>query len=694
MQIVIEYLENQNIQQEDIPFKVVCNSLIDKIEYKNILTAKDVKLTYFESKELNPKDNIEIVDSSWILPNNNLNNVTGHYFTNSMTVKSEYKELMFTDVVSFQNDEVTPLWYIHKSNRITYVESIERLSSSNLIKNSIDAGYKITNGILYTNYQNQYDYKNDSFDIFLVNGKNVSGQSFTELLNTGYAIDKMQWEDINPETGELKNSVYIQEQDFNGDYIYSINFAEGFSQRLCNNGLNGYYYKISGSNKIEILEPDTLNGQDPWNPRIRNGNHKTRIGSKNYLYCIPEYYKQPYNPIFPLILVTEKDCFKVTDNIIKLSPSRFTLNPEQNIHLDILIFDYNENLIKGYTSDYTKANIQIYNSEVNWEYGAIESADERNGFVYLNQSISLNNEDIIKATYYTYAEDFLMQNLNVNPVYNKYNDCRYVIYLKPIDITQSITYDANIKRLFYMIVDNKNRIIYKSDSQESETEYNTFKTNKCYPNNSDYSYLILGDIYYKDESTLDDCFSFDLRKKNKFVKDEIFKENYRTLQSKFGYGEKGQRIKRTNVKLAACSELVFQKNEEEFLSEFNALDSYQVVRFKNNPSLNFSVSSYEKIESLSRLILQWRYQGPGNYEITGKETTGNNSVITIDSSFHRFLKPSSKYTYYHLIENDTLTNKEFEWTLTYTPDNTKSSFQEVYQETILTNFTEYNMSPS
>ena len=91
--------------------------------------------------------------------------------------------------------------------------------------------------------------------------------------------------------------------------------------------------------------------------------------------------------------------------------------------------------------------------------------------------------------------------------------------------------------------------------------------------------------------------------------------------------------------------------------------------------------------------MQWRYQGPGNYEITGKETTGNNSIIIIDSSFHRFLKPSSRYMYYHLIENDTLTNKEFEWTLTYTPDNTKSSFQKVYQETILTNFTEYKMSP-
>ena len=691
MQIVIEYLENLNIQQEDIPFKVVCNSLIDKIEYKNILTTKDVKIAYYESKELNPKDNIEIVDSSWMLPNNNLSNVTGHYFTNSMNVKSQYKELLFSDVVSFDNNEITPLWYVHKSNQIDYVESLQRLSSNNLVKDTVSTGYKIINGKLYTNFENKYDYKNDSFDIFLVSGKNHRGMFFTELLNLNNAIKRMEWTDIDSETGELKNSVYIQEQDFNGDYNYYVNFAEGFSERICNNGLNGYYYKINKSNKIEILEPDTLNGQDPWNPRITNGNHVSRINNKNLMYCIPEYLKQPYNPIFPLILVTEKDCFKVTDNIIKLSPSRLMYDVNQNIHIDLLVFDYDENLIEGYTTDNAKNNIKIYDSNIRWKSNVIDSVDEKNGFIYLKESISLNNENIIKATYYSYAEEFLMQNLNVNPIFNEYKNCRYVVYLKPIDITESLVFDANVKRLFYLVVDNNNAIIYKSDESENIENYDDFKSQKTYPFNNEFNYLVLGDIYYKDPSNIEDCFSFDLRTKNKFVKDEIFNQNHRTLQSKFGYGESGQKIKRTNIKLAACSDIVFNKSENDFLTEFNTTSDFQTIRFKNNPELNFKVESYSVENDVRRLILNWKYQGPGNYNIIGKSTTDANlSILNLDNQTNRYKRSGSKYNYYQLLENIPQEYNEIEWTLTYIPDNTTSSYKETYSEKILTNFTLYS----
>ncbi len=146
MQLVFQLNEATQPTTTKLGFQIFCNSPIDKIQYKNLVTSKDVKIAYFESKELNPFDNLEIVDSSWILPSNNLENITGHYFSNEMQLISEYNELLFTDIVSYQNNEMTPLWYCHSSKNIKEVTSFERLSSNNLIKSQDSQGYKIVSG--------------------------------------------------------------------------------------------------------------------------------------------------------------------------------------------------------------------------------------------------------------------------------------------------------------------------------------------------------------------------------------------------------------------------------------------------------------------------------------------------------------------------------------------------------------------
>ena len=681
MQLTLRLNESSQQSTTLLKFQIFCSSPIDKIQYKNLLTSKDVKIAYFETKELNPFDNLEIVDTSWTLASNNLNNITGHYFTNEMQVSSEYNELLFTDIVNYQNNEITPLWYLHQSKNITEVTSFERLSSSNLIKNQVSQGYKIVSGKLYTNYENIYDYKNDSFDIFLVSGKDSSGKFYTELLNLKPAIKKMEWTDLNPLNGELINSVYSQEQLPNGKYNYYINFSEGFTERMCNNGLNGYYYKVSENNKIELMQPEALTGQQSWNMRIRYANLISANNGRQYLYTIPEYNKQPYNPFLPLILVAEKLCFKVTDNIIKLNPSSLTYDPKMNIHIDVLVFDYNENLKKAYTTDASKNNTKVYNSGILFEYGFIESVDEKNGFISFTNSISVNSEDIIKATYFYNAEDYVMLDLNVNPVYNKNMENKFVVYLKPIDITDSLNYDPNTKSVHYLIVNKDNKIIFANEENLSTNDFQTFK--ELYSCEYNKTYLVLGEIYYKDESKIDDCFSFDIRTKNKFVKDESFKENYRLLQSKFGYNERGQNIDRMNARFLGCSNQVYSMSQEDFLSQLNQSSLAENILFLNNPDLNFSLDYFVETSSF---VFKWKYQGPGEY-LLSCSFTKNDRNIEYDSSINRY-KKSHKYTYYHLVEgftfNRNLDGSEIVWTLTYIPDN-NSSYRESYSEKLIIN---------
>ncbi|CAB4160327.1 hypothetical protein UFOVP724_150 [uncultured Caudovirales phage] len=680
MQLVFQLNEATQPTITTLDFQIFCNSPIDKIQYKNLLTSKDVKIAYFESKELNPFDNLEIVDTSWTLSSNNLDNITGHYFANTMQIASDYNELLFTDVVNHQNNEVTPLWYVHQPKKITEVISFERLSSANLIKNELSQGYKILNGKLYTNYQNVYDYKNDSFDIFLVNGKDSSGKFYTELLNLKPAIKKMEWNDINPLNGELINSVYSQEQLPNGKYNYYINFSEGFTERMCSNGLNGYYYKVAENNKIELLRPDALTGQEPWNVRVRYATQVNANNGRQYLYTIPEYNKQPYNPFSPLILVAEKLCFKVTDNIIKLSPSTLTYAPELNINIDVLVFDYEENLKKAYTSDASKHGTRVYNSNVLFEYGFIESVDEKNGFISFTNSLSFSNEDIVKATYFYYAEDYIMLDLNVNPAYNKNANNKFVVYVKPIDITDSLIYNSNVKSVFYLIVDENNQIIYSNENIQ-ETDFQVFKTDYSCEFNG--NYLILGEIHYKDHSNIDDCFSFDIRTKNKFVKNDSFKENYRLLQSKFGYNERGQNIDRLNCRFLACSPETYALDSNTFLSQFNQGSLAQNILFKNNPDLNFSLDYFY---SSTKLVFKWKYQGPGQYLLSCKFSK-NKRTIDFNSSSKRYQK-THRYFYYYLVDdfvfNRDLDGNEIEWTLTYIPDN-NSSYRESYSERLIIN---------
>lgn len=685
MQLVFQLSEATERTTTNLPFQIFCSSPIDKIQYKNLLTSKDVKVAYFQSKELNPFDNIEIVDSSWLLPSNNLENITGHYFSNEMKIISEYNELLFTDIVSYQNNEITPLWYFHSSKVIEEVTGFERLSSTNLVKSELSQGYKISGGKLYTNYENIYNYENDSFDIFLVTGKDKSGKFYSELLNLKPSIKKMEWTDIDPESGELKNSVFSQEQLLNGLFVYYINFPEGFSERICNNGLNGYFYRVSKNNKLELLKPEALTGQVPWNIRVQYAKQIASINGRQYLYTIPEYNKQPYNPFMPLIYLAEKLCFKITNSILKLMPSSLMYSPEQNIHIDILVFDYEEKLKKAYTSDSSKSNQRVYNTNIFYEYGQIESVDEKNGFVSFRNSVSFDSEDIIKANFFYYCNDFVMLDLNVNPAYNKKVDNRFVVYLKPIDVTESLDYNTNIKSLYFLALNDKNEIVYTSDILDNSIKnFDEFKSNYSYGHGNANNYLILGEVYYKDHSDLDDCFSFDLRTKNKFVKNEAYKENYRVLQSKFGYGERGQNLDRNNVRFLACSPEVYEMSEDDFLSQFNQSSPLQNIRFKNNPNLSFSLDYF--YENPFKLVFRWQYQGPGQYNLSCFFKKSRREV-SFDDEINRY-KKDNKYIIYHLVESFILDQNadgsEIEWTLTYIPDN-NSSYRESYSEKLIIN---------
>jgi hypothetical protein len=238
------------------------------------------------------------------------------------------------------------------------------------------------------------------------------------------------------------------------------------------------------------------------------------------------------------------------------------------MHLEIYIYDENDQIIDVYTTNTDKRGLEVQNYSVIYNVDAIESWDEVSGIVSINEKIESRNSYF--GYYYYTSDEYEMKEISFNPLQNKVSkDYRWIIYCIP-----NLAYDE--KAIHYLGVDRDGMIRYCSQSfihpgypnlqvKDSSGNYNpdTMIGSKYedstgesfiekYSNfkKNDYQYMVLGEISILDKSLIDDSILFDVRLREWLKKDSranVFRKNPRIANSKYGYGENGHEFSQNNT---------------------------------------------------------------------------------------------------------------------------------------------------
>lgn len=576
----------------------IVNKPIEHLRYSTYYDDKSIGISYFESEELNSDDNLQVVDDSWSINENDRRRFDdSNYRTfNSRSISSKYKDVIITNIVGtdLHNREI-PLFYKHK---IPLTEKIYNIDSITVVTNersdTISYGYAVKKGMLYTNYKNVFDPKTLEYRVYFVNGTYVSGEAFNSILNVEPAISELNWENyLNDDI-----SKYTKEEQNDG-FLYTVEVSETLAAAICaNGGTMNYYLKRLKSNSLYIKKPSIKYIDNEWFVEISNGYLTQTIGSKLYKYTVPEYNNQNFNIEKPLIRLDDKDCFRVTDKIVKLPYSKIKYDESKEMYL----------------------NLHYINDAGSKTQLAIKSVDEAYGFVELETALPRNVDVKILASFYYETKTLYFNGINFNPYQNKdiLNE-KIIFYVLPNQTERSV---------HYLTVKKDGRFFDSNSSNPNVPQLGEFRVYKSSLSVNKKA-LFLGEVYFKDTSKLKNCFEFDIRKSNVLIEsklNEIFKRNPQLLQSKLGYGSEGQRVPKDNIVFLDLPISLIESGdytEDQLLNLFKRFLKASTNLIINYTYRESSIKFESYIEGDTKLKLS--FEGPGKYELLKSE----NGIFTV-----------------------------------------------------------------
>lgn len=624
--------------------KSIVSKPIEKLNYSTYHDNKSIGISYFESEELNSDDSLEVVDESWSIEENDRRRFddSNYFIFNSRSFFTSHKDVVITNIIGtdLHNREI-PLFFKHKIPLGKTIYNVDEITMvTNERKDTIKYGYSIKKGNLYTNYKNVYDPKTLEYRIYFISGSYTDGTAFSEILNVEPAITELNWENYN-----VSNiSTYTREEQVDG-FLYTVKVSSTLAAAICaNNKSMNFYLKPLKSNSIYLKKPSIKYIDNEWFVEITNGYLFKSINGKGYKYTIPEYKNQNFNVEKPLIKLDEKDCFIVTNKIIKLPYSKIKYDVSKELDIVITYYD-NEDVA-------TSVNIK--------------SVDEHNGFVELEESLPLNKDIQVKASFYYNAESLYYSSINFNPYQNKKAlDVKYIFYVLPNSKTKSVYHiEVNKKEGF-------------SDSRLPGVTIALTLSNYLTTLKNIQKALILGEVYFKDVSRLKNCFEFDIRRSNILVEsklEEVFESNPQLLQSKLGYGKAGQRIPKDNI--------VFLDLPIELIESGDYTKEQLLNLFKRflKPSTNLIINyvykeSYLRIDSYiaGSTVLKLSFEGPGEYQLLKLNNDSYETIKTwnIDSQ-EAYDENNNVSEQYELTYTDTETQEDVRYEYRTVMNNRKS----------------------
>ena len=558
--IEIEAILNGDKQEIELPVTSHVNKYVEQFLYKKFINLGGCRLDYFEHDSINSDNNIYIYDMSSLTNRNErtiYKDLNQYIVSKTNTINTVYKEIMITNKLTRTREgKEIPLFRKHILPEGTTEADIEVISNNDM---EINGSYEISieDGCIYTNYENSHERKTGFYTLFFVISSDDKGNSKRELLNTVDTVRKLVAEDIDLNTGLPKAGIAAFSRQTS---------AAGFVFNVVGGG--PWYWKPSEASMIFIKKPSGLLPIGNWNVSIANGNFKTVSNGILCNYWLPEYAQQPFTPFNPYTFAINQKMHFVNDRTLAFNRRGLKIDKSNFMHLEIYIYDENDQIIDVYTTNTDKRGLEVQNYSVIYNVDAIESWDEVSGIVSINEKIESRNSYF--GYYYYTSDEYEMKEISFNPLQNKVSkDYRWIIYCIP-----NLAYDE--KAIHYLGVDRDGMIRYCSQSfihpgypnlqvKDSSGNYNpdTMIGSKYedstgesfiekYSNfkKNDYQYMVLGEISILDKSLIDDSILFDVRLREWLKKDSranVFRKNPRIANSKYGYGENGHEFSQNNT---------------------------------------------------------------------------------------------------------------------------------------------------
>jgi hypothetical protein len=590
--MIIFKININNIEKhKEIPLLCCVKAPTESIFYTKYINNKNVPLAYFKSKENVSQENAYVQDLSWKLPENNPNLISNEpvEYIESLSFSSNYKELLITNkfYVDSQGAEV-PLYYKHKT-KFRQEPKVTKNVKGNL---EIEDSFIYSDGYLYSNLKNIVT--DDRYLIWNIAGTDINNKSVNEIYNPVEVI-AIGDESCVDDEGNPNKTFYIREERTN-TFQYTIARVE--SGCYDKHTSTGFYIKPVASNLLKLQIRKDLKQDNSWGVIVKNNT----IFS-NGKYWLPEYDRQPFNPIYGVLKANNQSCKIINASTIKINQSNIFLSKE------------------------TPLTISFYDSEDNFVKAAsFLCCDESTGIVRLSERIESSYK--VKASYSFKSNELFYTKLNANPFENdKMIKGRYFFYIK-----------KNVQRggasLHHLYIDEESRILEVSDEEIAlKTSTGAFNTNTylmksieefkqafCYGYNNQYQWMELGEVSYRDTCLLEETGLEDIRSFNNLDEtrlDSIVKRQWRILQSKYGYGENGQVVQRNNVLVIEVPIKLLQKyggsyttNEVEALVKRRIPAGTEVIIDYVYPKSSLTIESSSDLN-----IIQFSWEGAYSYRL-------------------------------------------------------------------------------
>ena len=587
---------------------------IEAVRYSKYADKDSVTVAYFESKELFSEDSVVLEDHSVFSSYNDRRNIDEQIWKkyNELVFTSKYKDILITFVegTSFKGTEVTPLFYKQKDCENVASVSVEKKTNKSESVETVNFGHTIVNGEIYYNYENSYNAITGEYTLYYLTISYQDGSSERRILNPTKAIEEATYETLNG------SKVTYSRKYRNQYYSYRIILPEDktIASYICssNSGEVSFYVKELEKNSIYLKKPKNQSIKNEWFAEINNGEVYSVKEGVYRKYSIPEYNDQGFSVKHGYLYVKDKECSVINDLHLQL--------PYENIYVNDLAED-----IKIYKYD-------IDNKLVDGNPLNILYVDETTGIVRLEKSIQRNVEYIFKAEFNYRTDSFVLNQYNLNPYMNPeaiYET--YHVYVKPNQSRRSIQ-------------------VFKASDLESSN-----------PPDIPESWLYLGSMNYEEDYDIEQSLSFDLNNNKRFVSEEdSFSKNPYILQSKYGYGNNGQKLQKNNIVIV---DVPVSYEAEDFYTE---KELYTLFKRKLKPSTNLVINYVDDMPKLElvnndsgKIEISCSWEGLGTYQLHREDVSSEKISIGIYSNI-----PDSAYKI-SFTDDNVVSETTYTYTISY-----------------------------
>jgi len=655
----LELVTHGNKQYQIVPIGAHVHKYTEEFIYTDKIADTSIPIAYYESESLDAWKNIQIIDMTYAIPQNNIEFVANEQAWEEVegtSYTSKFKNIAATNSTMVDSfGRVKPLFLKHLLPPNTVEATIHVLTGGEAI--DVESGYKFdpeedNPTVVYTNLQNYYNSDTGAYRLYYVVATDEDGTATHELLNPIPAAEEAEWDDIDLDTGTLTADypLYTREKTASG-YTFYFNIADT------------WYVKPTEASTIKPKLPTGKEPTDPWHIKFTNGDLSTLSGGTLRRYFIPEWDYQPFAPSKPHIFSPYGTMLWVNSNTVAATRNNLAIDPTRSMHFTLYVYDEDDILQKIYTTDSSLHGsafpTSLGQTEVSYEANHILSWDNNGGFVTLDVEIDPNGT--FAGSYFYDAVDYEYSGLTLNPLQNKdVLDYTWVFYIIP-DVHD---YDQAIH---YLAVDRSGLIVYTSQEEgrsypnlqlfnadgttnpdsiigmqyRSSTSTNTFVNNYTVPYFNEYAYYILSELVVMDVGIEEDSIILDVRRDGAVIREDMFEDaitvNQKILQSVLGYGVDGQEVPKNAVQVLRApvglredfGGVLTYDESEIYLRKYTNAASHAVVDWQ---FLKPELTGHSLVTGLVNLFMTW--EGPNlTYNIYRRES------------------PQEEYELIHTIEN-------------------------------------------